>query len=191
MSMTSLASRGSLWSRLFATNVAAASANFVSGGLVARAYANPFAAGTNLALINVRESQPPGAMTPNAMQFRFFGDNAQNLTFSARIWGIEEGVGTVSTTAMHSWEPTLLAQLLVTLGNVNGVASTLIEAASFEADTISLTYGASQDAVISSNAADLKQAWAAIDIHAFPLIAVELDDGASATACNGLYRSLW
>lgn len=186
-----LCTRGSMWKRLFATNLVAASANFVSGGLAAKPYLTPFAAGTNLALIDMREGGAPGAAICNSIIFRFFGNNANNLTFSARIWGIEEGSDNVITVATKSWEVTLLAQFLATLGNVNGVAGTLIAAADFEADTIATTYGATNDITLNSNATDVKQAWARLDNLGFPQIGVELDDGGSATSCNGLYRLLW
>jgi hypothetical protein len=185
-----LASRGGLWRRLFASNVAAASANFVSGGLAARIGTNPFTSGTNLAILDPGGGAASGRATPNSVLFRFFGTDASNETFSARIWGIEEGVSDVVSTATRSWQPTLLAELAITLGDLAGVAGTLIVAADFEADTIALTYGASQDIVLVTTT-DVRQAWARIDFLGFPILAVEFDDGGSAASCNGLYRWVW
>ena len=195
MSSMTLASRGSAWRRLFATNVSAANAAFVSGGLAARLHTNPFTSGTNLAVLDPRGGGVAGAEMPNSLLLRFFGTDANNESFSARVWGIELGNSLVGSTQTKSWEPTLLAQLLVTFGNLAGVAGTQIAAADFEADTIALTYGASQDIVINSPANDLRNAWARIDMLGFPQIAIEMDDavnsGAAAASCNGLFRFLW
>ncbi len=202
-SQVNLASKGGPWKRLFATNVLAADAAFVSGGLAAKAFASPFAAAANIGIIsldNIPTSERPdfvsGGDTPNSIMFRFFGENASNDSFSARIWGITKGNSTVGSTKTQSWEATLLAQLLITLGNITGIAGTLIEpTTSFEADTIALTYGATQDIVLNSPANDLKGSFARIDHLAFPIIAVEFDDavntGTAADACNALYRFLW
>ncbi len=197
-----LASRGGPWKRLVATNVAAATAGFVSGGLVPKIKGSPFVASSTLFLISREEiptSEKPtfaaGGITPNSIMFRPFGGNDNNDSFSMRVWGLTKGIGTVGTTATESWEATLLAQLLVTLGNLAGVAGTLIEAADLEADTISLVEGATQDVVINSPEGDLRQAWARIDHLAFPMLAVEFDEsvnsGVAADDCNTLYRFLW
>lgn len=202
-SQVNLASKGGPWKRLFATNVPAADAAFVSGGLAAKAFATPFAAAANIGIIslediptNERPDFVAGGDTPNSVMFRFFGEDGSNDSFSARIWGITKGNGTVGTTKTQSWEATLLAQLLITLGNITGVAGTLIEpTTSFEADTVTLTYGATQDITILSPANDLKGGFARIDHLAFPVLAVEFDEsvnsGTAAVACNALYRFLW
>lgn len=195
-----LASRGGNWKRLFATNVAAASADFVSGGLVERPItnvkANPFEVGTNLAIIDlvtIPTSERPefaaGAAVPNSIMFQLFGTDANNETFSGRFWGITQAQGLVGSTSVRSWKPTLLAEVLATLGAAQGVANTLVEAADFYADTYALTYGSSSDVVIA-NATDLRGAWFRLDHLAFPLIAVEFQEGTAAT-CNGLWRPLW
>jgi len=203
MGERNLATRGSAWRRLFATNVTAADAVFVTGGLAAKPFTTPFLAAANLGIISL--DQIPTAEKPsfaageehaNSIQFRFFGEDGSNDSFSARIWGITEGKGLVGTTAIHSYEATLLAELLITLGSRTGVANTLIEATtSFEADTIAVTYGATGDVVVLSPANDLKSAWARVDHTGYPIIAVEFDDavnsGTAAAACNALYRFLW
>lgn len=196
-----LASRGGPWKRLFDTNLPAATAAFTSGGLAARPGATPFVATAALAIIALNDipvSEKPALATgesePNSVAFRFFGNNANNCSFSARIYGITAGGGTVGTTKTQSWEATLLAELLVTFGNINGIAGTLIPAADFEADTIAITSG-NTNYIQLLNTTDVKQAWAQIDHLAFPALAVELDDavnsGTPATACNALYRFLW
>ncbi len=204
MGERNLASRGGSWQRLFTTNVTAANAAFVSGGLAAKVFTAPYLGAANLGIITLSDHLPTaaepsfasGEETPNSIIFRFFGEDGSNDSFSARIWGIAEGIGTVGSTKTKSYEATLLAQLLITLGNITGIASTLIEpTTSFEADTIAVTYGATGDVVVQSSANDLKGSWARIDHLAFPILAVEFDDsvnsGTAAAACNALYRFLW
>lgn len=203
MSERNLTSRGGPWKRLHATNVTAANAVFASGGLAPKAFATPFSAGVALGIIDLEDiptAERPdfaaGSEQPNSIIFRFFGEDGNNDSFSARIWGITRGEGTVGTTATKSWEATLLTELLITLGAKTGVAGTLIEATtSFEADTIAATYGATSDLTIQSSANDLRSAWARLDHLAFPILGVEFDDsvnsGTAAAACNALYRFLW
>lgn len=190
-----LSTVGGPWKRVAATNVAAADAVFVTGGLAAKAYGSPFAAAANLFLLDLKADAAPGGQSPSAVIFRPFGGNDSNDSFSMRVWGIEVGDSLVGSTRVKSWEVTLLAELLVTLGSRVGVASTLIEAADLEADTVAMTDGASQDVVICSPEGDLKNAWARIDTLGFSLLAVEFDDavnsGTAADDCNSLYRWLW
>ena len=198
-----LATKGTAWRRLFATNVTAADAAFVSGGIAGKANGSPFAAAANIGIISLNDiptSERPdfaaGSEEPNSIMLRFFGENASNDSFSARVWGVTRGKGVVGSTPTQSWEATMLAQLLITLGNITGVAGTLIEpTTSFEADTIALVYGAVQDIVINSPANDLRGAHCRIDHLAFPILAVEFDDavnsGTAADACNALYRFFW
>lgn len=202
MNETPLASRGGPWRRLHDTNITAAQGVFATGGLAAKTLGSPYAFAVTLGLIPVTEipagavpSFAAGEATPNSIMFRFFGDDGNNKSFSARIWGITEGIGTVLTTKNQSWEATLLGQFLITFGNINGVTGTLIDSGSFEMDTIATTYGATSDIVLNSNAADIKGSFLRLDHLAFPLIGVELDDavnaGTPATAMNALYRFLW
>lgn len=195
------ASRGGAWKRLFDSNVAAADAVF--GTIVGKKLASPFANAANFKLISlgaaipsgVQAHQPTGDEQANSIIFRFFGTDANNESFSARVWGITRGTGTVVTTETRSWEVILLAEFLVTLGNLAGVAGTQIVAADFEADTIVRTYGATEDVAVSSPTNDVRGAWARLDHLAFPLLGVEFDDavnsGAAAASCNALFRYLW
>lgn len=197
MSEKTLATRGGPWKRLFDTNVAAAAAAF--GTVAGKAKGSPPASNsTGLGIISPFSPLPvagaldfaAGEAMPNAVELRFFGRNAQNLTFSARVWGYTKGIGSPGGTAVECWERVLLAQFLCTIGNIAGVASTLIEASDLEVDTISLTYGASADVSISSPANDLP-AYVRLDHQGYPILGIELDDGASATEVNALYRFLW
>lgn len=192
-----LASRGGMWRRLFASNVAAASATFVSGGLVERLIGNPFAAGSNLAIINfcdIPTSEKPGYAsghaTPNSIMFQLFGTDDANETFSARIWGIERATGLVSTSQIETWKPTLLAEILATLSAAEGAAGLLVSANDHYVDTYAITSGAAQDIVINSNT-DVRGSNFRIDNLAHQILAIEFDDGSSAAECNGLFRPLW
>lgn len=206
MAERNLATRCGPWKRLFDTNPLAAVCSFTSGGLAAKIGGSPFAGSLVnpvLAVITSAEDLPTttdltyssGGETPNAIQFRFFGDDANNKSFSARVFGIEQGISTVGTTKTISWEATLLAQYLITFGNINGATGTMVDAGSFEADTIVLTYGVTNDNAIQSNANDVHGAMVRLDHQGFPILAVEFDEtvnsGSAATACNGLYRWLW
>ncbi len=191
-----LSSLGSPWRRLFDTSIAQASGAFLtSGGLKGRAFTSlagnglPEDTAAGLKVIDLRAEAGPGGATPNAIMFKFFGTNTSNQTFNARVWGIERGFGTVGTTKTQSWETCLLAQFGGVLG-ANGDAAGSLIGTDLVADTITLTYGASQDVVISSPANDL-QAWARLDNLGFPVIGVELDDAGSAVTINGLYRLVW
>jgi hypothetical protein len=57
-----------------------------------------------------------------------FGTDANNETFTARLWGWQL-VGTL-------WVPTILVQFLATMGNVNGVAGTDVLNTDFFCDTL-------------------------------------------------------
>ena len=192
-----LSSRGSPWRRLYDTNVSAASAAFTTDGLQGRTRGpidkdNLYSDSGDLRVLDLRAAAGPGGTTPNSVIFVPFGRDTTNQTMSMRIWGVEEGVSGVGGSPVKSWEPMLLAELLCTLSAAKaGVAGSLVESSDYYCDTISLTQGASQDIVIASNASDLRAAWARIDILGFPILVVEMDDGASATQVNSLYRFLW
>lgn len=197
-SQVNLSSRGGLWRRLLADNVAAATSAF--GTVVGKVKQSPFVTSSTLTIISLNNpptSEKPfhaDGEEPNSVMFRFFGQNNQNLGFSARVWGLTKGMGYSSTTAIECWERVLLAQFLVTTGNISGVANTLIGASDFECDTIALTYGESSGIAISSPANDLP-AWARLDHLAFPYLGIEIDEsvnpGSPTTTSNILYRFLW
>lgn len=180
------------WRRLFDTNVAAATAAFVSGGLNGAKLATGIVATPSMAVIDMRGGHGPGAPVCNAIMLRLFGRNTNNQTLSARIWGIEEGIGPVGATTTRTFEATLLAQLQATLSSTaTGLdGSSLLGTSDFEADTYSLISGALAD-VVFANTTDVRGAWVRIDNLGFPQIAVELDDGGSATEINGIYGLVW
>lgn len=189
-------SRGSIWRRVLDTNIAAAAAAFVSGGLQGRprtariAGENIFTAGGGLAILDLRGDVGAGGMAPNNVMFKPFGTDANNESFSMRVWGIEAGQGPVGATSVSAWEATLMAEVLVTLGNVAGANDSLVVASDFYADTVGLTYGSGVDNIMSSNAADLRGAWFRCDTLGFQVFGVEFQEVTAATM-NALYRPLW
>jgi hypothetical protein len=66
-----------------------------------------------------------------------FGTNGDNDTFEMRVWGWKQ-VALTETTDEGLWIPFLLAELGVTLGNIDGSA---IAANTFMADTITVNEG--------------------------------------------------
>lgn len=189
-------SRGGQWRRVYATSVLAASAAFTSGGLNcqsrgSRVLENLYTDSGDLKILDFRGDSGVGQSTANHILVKPFGTDTSNQTFSVRLWGIEEAEGPVATTGTHSWEATLLAEYLCTLGNVAGAAGGLVTASDLYADTITLTYGNATDNVVSSNGADLRSAWFRSDLLGHAIVAFEMDDGGSAVAVNGLYRLLW
>lgn len=193
-----LASKGGLWRRLFPSNIAAAAAAFVSGGIVPKVVDNSpdqnrFTTHATLALaaIDVAErGVAPGASVPNAAQFILFGTTTSNQTLSARVWGIAKGQGPVITTNLQVWQPMLLCEIAATLGAAEGAAGALIGASNLYADTYAITQGATSDIAIV-NGTDIRGPNFRVDIQGFDQLIVELDDGGSAVTVNGLYRFLW
>ncbi len=81
--------------------------------------------------------------TSRFLQIIPFGTNGENDTFSMRIWGWDK---TDDATAVYV--PQLLAQFAVVLGSIDG--STAIGVSNtFQADTITLTYGDSTTPIVS------------------------------------------
>ncbi len=197
MNEVSLTSRGSIWRRLYDTNVAAATAAFTTDGLQGRIRRvkpedeNLYTDSGDLKVLDIRNGSGPGGETPNAIQIVPFGRDTTNQTINFRVWGVDEGSGRDGSTDVKSWEPMLLAQFQATLSAAKaGAAGSLVNASDYYADTITLTYGAGQDVAIQSNAADIRMAWARLDIQGFQIIVIEIEEG-TATEVNLLYRWLF
>ncbi len=122
-----------------------------------------------------------GNLTVNALVLLFFGTNTNNNTGKVRIWGvdIEESTG--------SYEWTLLAELGITLGNIQGTAGCAITSSDFEADTITLTYG---NARLTSPANDVRGAQAVVDTLGHGWAYIEFDTNSSATDLNCLVKKI-
>ena len=109
------------------------------------------------------------------LALKFFGEDTNDDAFDARVWGWTENEGGV-------WEPTLLAQFAVTLGNIARGSN------HFDADTLAITYGNTDLVKVSSPANDLP-AYAVIDPLGSKLVSVEFDVS-SAAGANGFYRRI-
>lgn len=131
-----------------------------------------------------------GAKTCNALLFKFWMTNAQDLTLKVRLWGVSEWVNpTANDPKIVSYEFALLAELLVTSGNIQGTANCMIGASDFEADTIALTYGNDDVGVsIVSPGNDVRGACVLVDTLGFGLIAVEGDLNSSSVSWNAGYK---
>lgn len=192
-----LASRGSPWRRLYASNVAQASAVFTTDGLQGRSRGprpneNLYSDSNDLKVLDLRGDAGPGGETPNAIEFVPFGSDTTNQTMNVRVWGIEQGVGLVGSTDTPSWEPKLLAQFQATLSaSKAGASGSLVTASDYYADTITLTYGATADVAILTNAADIRMASIRVFLSGYQIIVVEIDANSSAATVNSLYRLLW
>src|SRR5512139_3726977 len=149
-----------MWEKLKSTNFTSAAFGTIKSTLTA-----PSGDG----VIDMLNGAAPGAPVQNALLFRFFGTDANNENFNARVWGWSQERTT------GSWEAVLLAQFAVTLGNIQGTTGCAITADDFEADTIVLTYGASADSAINSPANDVRGAYARVDYQGSSKVQVEFD----------------
>jgi hypothetical protein len=114
--------------------------------------------------------------------FKPWGTNANNEDFHMRLWG-----WTVDTSATPQWEPSLILELVVTLGNIAASKGS----DSFDADTITLAKGDSTAKIISP-ANDLP-GYVVVDVVGFHLLEFDFDINAGATASTSasvLYRFL-
>jgi hypothetical protein len=164
-----------MWEKLLSSNSTSASFGTLKSTLTA-----PSGDG----VIDMLNGASPGAPVQNALLLRFFGAEASNEAFNARVWGWSQERSTLS------WEAALLAQFAVTLGNLAGTASCAIVATDFEADTIALTYGASVDVAVNSPANDVRGAYARVDCQGFSKVQIEFDMNSSAASANCLYKRL-
>ncbi len=124
-----------------------------------------------------------GATTCNALLFRFWGTDTNNETFKVRIWGVAEWKDPASDVISYEW--TLLAELLCTLGNIQGTAGCMIGSSDFEVDTITLTYGNDDVAIsIVSPANDVRGAYALVDTLGHGIVVVDGDRNSSAASWN-------
>jgi hypothetical protein len=121
-----------------------------------------------------------GTFTRNAILLRPFGTDTNNNTFLLRVlgWNLE-----IST---NSWEYALLADLSVTLGNIQGTAGCAIAAADFEADTI--TEATAMGVDLYSPTADVRGAFCRIDTQGAQIIEILGNRNSSAATWNTLYR---
>lgn len=170
----------SLWRRLKATGFAT---SFTAGGLTGQE-APP--SGDGVVKIGTAQTQ----MVPNSLIFKFFGVGANNNAGSVRIWGWEGCVGNdgSNSSGPNIWyEPTLLAELALTLGQRAGVAGGLIETTDLEVDTITVTVGNDDVDLSMISSTDVRGMYARVDLQGNRVWQAEFDKG-TATSLNCLYR---
>lgn len=139
------------------------------------------AASTTRAVIDLYDASlgiAVNAHVPKFVSLAPYLTAANNVTGDLRLWGWTK----TADITTNVWVPTLLLQLAVVAGNIDGSA---IEASAFMADTITVTYGPDEATEISP-ANDLS---AVILTHIRGAELLELDfDVGTATAANCLWR---
>lgn len=113
-----------------------------------------------------------------------FGGNADDETFSQRVWGWSRTVGA------GLWVPQLLAELAVTLGNISGAA---IGANMLMADTVVVTYGITDEKTLGVSImapANNVPAAAWIDLRGCEKIEFDFDLTGTGDAANCFWRTV-
>jgi hypothetical protein len=170
----------SLWTRLKATGFAT---SFTTGGLTGQRGAP---SGDGVVEIGDGKAQ----LVPNSLIFKFFGVGINNNAGSVRIWGWEGAVGNDGANSGGSaiwYEPTLLAELALTLGQRAGVAGGLIGTSDLEVDTIAVTVGNDDVDLSIISSTDVRGMYARVDLQGNRIWQLEVDKG-TATSLNCLYR---
>lgn len=127
-----------------------------------------------------------GGYQHNNAKFIPFGTDANNETFKMRISGWRPLEISGSTTL---WVPTLLCEVTVTLSSTQaGVAGAGVVATEYFADTLTLTYPATDgiSTQVVSPANDLP-GHVVIDCKGCAKLRVDFDRNSSAASCNALY----
>ncbi len=114
---------------------------------------------------------------------QFFGKNANNLTFKARISGWKQASGL--------WTSTPICEVTVTLSSsLPGVAASTVDNTNLFADTITLSGSTGIGVVYSSPADDTGIATLEVPIPApFSFVEIQFIRTASATEANALYST--
>ena len=130
------------------------------------------------------EAVSPGAKIPNGIVFRPFGTDANDEVFNLRVYGWSQEIKT------KSWENILLAELAITLGNIQGTADCAITDNDFEADTIAITYGNSNVSVEAvSPVNNVRGASVRMDIFGSQILQFDFDMDTAASG-NLIYRMI-
>lgn len=177
MSSVQVDTIASSWQRLFATNSTASS--FASR---AETLTRPVHSSTQ----GIIEMSPGGGAGPNGLMLLFFGTDANNENFNARILGWDYSL----LAGVEVWNFVVLCQFAVTLGNIAGVAGGEVSATGFVADTIALTYGNDDVSVDITSPANDVRAHAILDTKGCRIVEVQFDMNSSAASANCLYRKM-
>lgn len=122
---------------------------------------------------------------PSRLQVIPFGGNADDETFSLRVWGWSRVVNQTDL-----WIPQLLVELAVTLGNISGTA---IAANMLMADTLVATYSASDEKTLGTTLitpANNVSASALIHLRGCQYIEFDVDLTGTGDAGNAYWRTL-
>jgi hypothetical protein len=116
---------------------------------------------------------------PQYMQIVPFGGNADNETFSMRLWGWNK----VHATAL--WVPQLLCQLDCTLGAGSGAA---VETNVLMVDTIAIVTGTASDSYIQTPANDT-QASIIVSLRGCSIVEFDFDLTGTGDQANAYWRT--
>ncbi|MBC8875141.1 MAG: hypothetical protein H8E44_37445 [Planctomycetes bacterium] len=124
--------------------------------------------------------RPENQQAADAIELLFVGSDAENETFSVRVWKWLKDTGGI-------WWPQLQIELTITLGNIDASA---FLAGGYMADTVVKAAGdASSNAILISPANDTPGC-AILRPEATDLLEIELNTGGSAASMNVLYRRI-
>ena len=128
------------------------------------------------------------AGVPNAVLFKFFGTDADNETGGCRVYGLKK-VRDVAG-GLTSYTHILLADVTFTLSARTGVASGVVGASEFYADTIARVTGVENvsDQILSPTG-DVP-AHLLVDAKGCRWLKVELITGGSAASVNALHAGV-
>jgi hypothetical protein len=144
------------------------------------------AASTTRAVIDLYDASLGIATSPRVPKYVFlqpYATAADNVTLDMRLWGWNK----TADIATNLWVPTLIAQLALIVGNIDGSA---IEASALMADTLTATYGYGTSIVTAINSpAGTTNLTGGFLTHILGSELLEFDfDVGTATAANCLWR---
>jgi hypothetical protein len=143
-------------------------------------------ASTTRAVIDLYDASMGIATSPSVPKYVFlqpYATAADNVTLDVRLWGWNK----TADIATNLWVPTLIAQLAVVVGNIDGSA---FEANAFMADTITATYGyGTSHATAISSPAGTTNLQGGFLTHVLGSELLEFDfDVGTATLANCLWK---
>jgi len=88
------------------------------------------------------------------VQFLFYGTDAANETFDARILGWRKVITESDGTATALWVPTIIAQVACTLSTFTGVSGAVVTNTEFFCDTLAVTLANTLQVQVNSQTND-------------------------------------
>lgn len=129
------------------------------------------------------------SLPPNTILLKFYGVGANDTTGAARVYGVKEVAKTGSTS---SYTHVLLSEWTFILSStLTGVASGVVVATEYYADSITRVYGIENvaDQVYSSSTGNVP-AHVLIDCKGHSTLFIELSTAGSATSVNALFAGV-